>query len=77
MIFWNASLTQSWNYPSLQVVYLGQFPAIEAGDVLEAQVTMKQSEANPRQYSISVETLWWFVFFGFCLCFGIVYQASK
>ena len=76
MIFWNASITQSWNYPSLQVVYLGQFPAIEAGDVLEAQVTMKQSDANPRQYSISVETLW-FVFFGFCLCFGIVYQASK
>eukprot|EP00434_Breviolum_minutum_P010400 symbB.v1.2.009173.t2/scaffold579.1/size184598/7 len=28
------------------VVYLGQFPAIEAGDVLEAQVTMKQSHGK-------------------------------
>ena len=39
-----------------QVVYLGAFPEVESGDVLEAVVTMQQSE-NPRQYNISVETL--------------------
>lgn len=39
-----------------QVVYLSAFPEVESGDVLEAVVTMQQSE-NPRQYNISVETL--------------------
>ncbi|CAK9074940.1 unnamed protein product [Durusdinium trenchii] len=39
------------------VVYFGAFPAVESGDVLEANVVLKQSEENPRQYNISVETL--------------------
>lgn len=34
------------------VVYLGAFPEVEAGDVLEASVTLTQSEENPRQYQI-------------------------
>lgn len=38
------------------VVYLGAFPEVEAGDVLEASVTLTQSEENPRQYHISIET---------------------
>eukprot|EP00439_Symbiodinium_sp_Y106_P078020 s210_g16.t2 len=38
------------------VVYLGVFAAVDAGDILEAEVTMTQSESNPRQYDISIET---------------------
>ncbi|CAE7242418.1 PRMT6 [Symbiodinium microadriaticum] len=38
------------------VVYLGVFAAVDAGDILEAEVTMRQSESNPRQYDISIET---------------------
>ena len=40
----------------VEVVYLGAFPEVEAGDVLEASVTLTQSEENPRQYHISIET---------------------
>ncbi|CAJ1393857.1 unnamed protein product [Effrenium voratum] len=39
------------------VVYLGAFAEVEAGEVLAAEVTMAQSEENPRQYNISLETL--------------------
>ena len=42
--------------PMAEVVYLGAFPEVEAGDVLEAAVTLTQSEENPRQYHISIET---------------------
>ena len=53
-------ISRCWLLPGVtpaQVVYLGTFPEIEAGDVLEAAVTMQQSEENSRQYKISIETI--------------------
>lgn len=38
------------------VVYLGAFPPVEAGDRLEARIIFAQSQENPRQYDITVET---------------------
>ena len=55
---WKQTAPRRWpnGMERFQVVYLGAFPQVESGDVLEAVVTMEQSE-NPRQYNISVETL--------------------
>lgn len=37
------------------VVYLGVFAPVEAGGMLSAQLTLRQSAENPRQYDITVE----------------------
>lgn len=38
------------------VVYLGVFVPVEAGEMLEAKISLKQSDENPRQYNITIET---------------------